>query len=178
MAFFNRVRHPQRSAGLIGLLICGVFPQMTGSAAAEDLGKFYYGKKAGMTVTILSKEGIGTANAVMRIKHTENDAKAVCVKYELDYSARCVRRAMATTKVKDRVTGNCVERTWTDTYGDRYSFHGSARQAPEMLEKMFLSEDDYLIRRAGDEDFLADAGVTFYAEVLDIFQSLCPGIAR
>lgn len=178
MFSFTRIRRSKRSAGLISLVMCGSFPWTHGSAAAEDLGKLYYGKKAGMTVTVVSKEGIGTANAVIRIKHTENDAKAVCVDYSRDYSARCVRRVMATTKVADRVTGNCVERTWTDTHGDRYSFHGSAKQAPEMIEQMHLSESDYLIRRAGDDNFLANYGVTFYAEALDIFQTLCPGIAK
>lgn len=73
-------------------------------------------------------------------------------------------------KFPDRVTGDCVKRTWTDMYGDSYSFHGSAKQKPELIEQGYFSEEDFLIRRNGKGDFFPfDTAV---------FQALCPGIAK
>nr|WP_255647514.1 hypothetical protein [Ensifer sp. IC4062] len=140
------------------------------SAAAEDLGKLFYGTRAGQSLTIVSKEGIGTANAVIRLKHTAQDAKSFCVGYLLDHSMRCVRQVLAEKKFADRVTGDCVKRTWTDMYGDNYSFHGSAKQQPELIKQGYFSESDYLIRRNGEE--------RFFPFDTEVFQALCPGIAK
>jgi serine protease Do len=60
----------------------------TSSAAgqAQEDDRIYYGSRVGMHLTTVSKEGIGSAHAVIRVKHTPKDAKAYCVEYEGDYS--------------------------------------------------------------------------------------------
>ncbi|WP_026622047.1 hypothetical protein M728_003492 [Ensifer sp. WSM1721] len=163
---------------LVALLTGMLLAPADASAVSEDPNKLSYGTRIGMTMTILSREGIGTANAVIRLKHTPEDAKVFCVEYLRDSSMRCIRDVIATTKLGDRVTGNCVARTWTDMHGSNYSFHGSAKQSPEMIQKGHLSESDYLIRREGSEDFLPNYPVASYAERLEVFQHLCPGIAK
>ncbi|WP_026613522.1 hypothetical protein [Ensifer aridi] len=173
MFFFNGTRFVVPIALVTGILLAPA----GGNAATENPGKLSYGSRMGMTVTIVAKEGIGTANAVIRIKHTPEDAKVFCVEYLRDPSMRCVRDVIATTKLSDRVTGNCVERTWTDTHGSSYSFHGSARQSPELMEDGSFSESDYLIRRDGDERFLPTSPSSYY-EALEVFQALCPGIVK
>lgn len=91
-------------AGLLGLT------SMARPATAEEDHSIYYGSRAGMHLTTVSKSGIGTANSVIIVKHTPKDAKAFCVEYSQDYSMACVKRTMAEVKVGDRVTADC--KTW------------------------------------------------------------------
>jgi hypothetical protein len=62
-----------------------------GTASSQQDGRIYYGSRAGMHLTTVSKQGIGTANAIIMVKHTPEDAKAFCVNYALDHSMACVR---------------------------------------------------------------------------------------
>ncbi|MBB3427946.1 hypothetical protein FHT85_004955 [Rhizobium sp. BK312] len=137
--------------------------------AAED-HSIYYGSRAGMTLTTVSKTGIGTANAVIMVKHTPKDAKAYCVGYELDNSMACVKRTMAEIKVGDRVTGNCKKGTWTDMYGQSYAFEGATKSADSMAE--------YAIRDLKSGEILNGSSASRYGVALTIFQQLCPGIAK
>jgi hypothetical protein len=138
-------------------------------SAAED-HSIYYGSRAGMTLTTISKKGIGTANAVIQVKHTPKDAKAYCVGYELDNSMACVKRALAEVKVGDRVTGNCRKRTWTDMWGQSYAFEGPMRSSDSMA--------DYAVRDLKSGDILDGSSASGYGVAITIFQQLCPGIAK
>ncbi|MDR9782139.1 hypothetical protein [Rhizobium redzepovicii] len=137
--------------------------------AAED-HSIYYGSRAGMTLTTVSKRGIGTANAVIMLKHTPKDAKGYCVGYEQDNSMECVKRAMAEVKVGDRVRGNCKRGTWTDMYGQSYAFEGPTKSADSMA--------DYAVRDMKSGGILDGSSASGYGVALNIFQQLCPGIAK
>ncbi len=137
--------------------------------SAED-HSIYYGSRAGMHLTTISKSGIGTANAVIMVKHTPKDAKAVCVEYDQDNSMACVKRTMAEVKVGDRVTGNCVKRTWTDMYGQSYAFEGKPKSSDIMA--------DYAVRDLKSGEVLDGSSASGYGVALTIFQQLCPGIAK
>ncbi|RVK59241.1 hypothetical protein CN155_08145 [Sinorhizobium meliloti] len=139
-------------------------------AHAEDDHSIYYGSRAGMHVTTVSKSGIGTSKAVIMIKHTPKDAKAFCVEYSQDYSMACVKRTMAEVKVGDRVTANCKKRTWTDVYGHAYAFEGKATSSDLMA--------DYIVRNVASGDILDGSSASGYPVALSIFQELCPGIAK
>lgn len=137
---------------------------------AQDDHAIYYGSRAGMHVTTVSKSGIGTSKAVIMIEHTPKDAKAYCVEYEQDYSMACVKRAMADVKVGDRVTANCKKRTWTDVYGQDYVFEGKSKSSDLMAE--------YIVRSLVSGEILDGSSASGYSTVLSIFQELCPGITR
>lgn len=139
-------------------------------AQAEDDHSIYYGSRAGMHVTTVSKSGIGTSKAVIMIKHTPKDAKAYCVEYELDYSMSCVKRAIAEVKVGDRVTADCKKGTWTDVYGQAYAFEGQAKSSDLMA--------DYIVRDLKSGEVLDGSSASGYPTALSIFQELCPGLAR
>src|SRR4051812_1789231 len=61
----------------LGLSIVSVLV-LPGTVAAQVDNRIYYGSRAGMHLTTVSKQGIGTANAVILLKHTPEDAKAYC----------------------------------------------------------------------------------------------------
>ncbi|MGO7446506.1 hypothetical protein ACC668_17665 [Rhizobium ruizarguesonis] len=123
-----------------------------------------------MQLTTVSKTGIGTANAVIVVKHTPKDAKAYCVGYQMDHSMACVKRAMAEVKVGDRVTGNCRKRSWTDMYGQSYAFEGPMKSTDSMA--------DYAVRDMKSGEILDGSSASGYGVALNIFQQLCPGIAK
>lgn len=152
-----------RTATLVALLLS------IGIAHAED-DEIYYGSRAGMSVTTVSKEGIGTTKAVIRVEHRPRNAKAYCVNYELDNSMACVRRTMASVKVRDRVTADCRKRTWTDLSGDRFAFLGRQKKTESMA--------DYVVKRLDTGEVLDGSSASGYPIALSIFQVLCPGIAK
>lgn len=139
-------------------------------AHAQEDHSIYYGSRAGMHVTTVSKSGIGTSKAVIMIEHTPKDAKTYCVEYEQDYSMACVKRTMADVKVSDRVTANCKERTWTDVYGQAYAFEGKSKSSDLMA--------DYIVRNLTTGEILDGSSASGYFTALSIFQELCPGIAN
>lgn len=130
-------RLPSRTACLL-LAMATPIVIFSAPAHAEDDHSIYYGSRAGMHVTTVSKSGIGTSKAVIMIKHTPKDAKAYCVEYELDNSKACVKQAMASVKVGERVTADCKKGTWTNVHGESYGFEGKAK-SPDMMA-------DYIVR--------------------------------
>lgn len=141
-----------------------------GTAAADDDHSIYYGSRAGMHLTTVSKSGIGTANAVIVVKHTPKDAKAFCVEYSQDYSMACVKRTMAEVKVADRVTADCKKRTWTDV--NRRSYRLEGKQKPSDMAA------DFAVREIATGDILDGSMASGYPIALSVFQQLCPGIAK
>ena len=140
-----------------------------GVRAADD--RIYYGTRAGMHLTTVGKSGIGTANAVIRIRHTPEDAKAFCVEYLTDNSPACVRQALAELEIADQVSGNCTTRTWTDMYGRRYAFLGVASKSDDMIA-------DYAIKDLRTGEILDGSPPSGYDVQLTIFRQLCPGVAK
>ncbi|RWA81741.1 hypothetical protein [Mesorhizobium sp.] len=138
---------------------------------ADDKDPIYYGSRAGMQLTTVSKEGIGTANAKIHVKHTPKDAKAFCVQYSLDYSMACVKQTMALVKIDNYLTGNCVKRTWFDLSNEQFAFLGPANKSDEMIA-------DYVIKRVKTGEILDGTTASGYWVELGIFQHLCPGIAK
>ena len=143
---------------------------LSGAVASQQDDRIYYGSRAGMHLTTVSKQGIGSANAVIMLKHTPQDAKAFCVQYEQDNSMACVNQTLATVKTGDRVTGNCVSRTWVDMYGKSYAFLGKATK-PNLTA-------DYVLKDLGTGEILNGSSASGYQVQLTIFQQLCPGLAR
>ncbi|MBP2449071.1 hypothetical protein [Rhizobium leguminosarum] len=138
--------------------------------SAEDDHSIYYGSRAGMHLTTISKSGIGTANAVIMVKHTSKDAKAFCVEYDQDNFMACVKQMMAEVKVRDRVTGNCTKKTWTDMYGLSFAFEDRPKSSDIMA--------DYAVRDLKTGEILDGSSASGYGEAITIFQQLCPGIAK
>ncbi len=139
-------------------------------AGAQPDNRLHYGSRPVNVLTIVSRNGIGTADATIMIRHTPEDAKYFCVSYAQDRSPECVARLLESVKVRDRVTGDCVAKTWTDMYGKQYAFLGRATDA----DQVFVP---YKIKRLEDGELLASAQASGYYVEIEIFQKLCPGLA-
>ena len=160
----------QMAAPIFGLSLAGAL-LISGLAVAQSDDRIYYGSRAGMHLTTVSKEGIGSANATIILKHTPQDAKAFCMQYANDNSMACVKRTLADVKAGDRVTGNCLTKTWTDMYGRNYAFLGRAKKANNSMA-------DYALKDLKTGEILDGSSASGYSVQIIIFQQLCPGLAR
>src|ERR1700734_3240840 len=88
----------------IAALIAGLWGAASGAAAASR--KNFYGSRAGMTVSVISMQGLNTRQAVIHTQHTREDAVAFCRDYEQNLTDECVNRELA-TPMNDYVAGNC-----------------------------------------------------------------------
>lgn len=109
--------------------------------------KVYYGSRAGMQATIVSKSGTGSANSRIEVKITPEDAKIYCAEYGQDFSESCVEETLK-TDIADHVSADCINGTWTDLHSQ------SHKQA--------------------DVEALDDSMASGKANLLELFRMLCP----
>ena len=159
----SRVR-PRTLVTTIASLACCV----AAAPACWAAGKIYYGSRAGMQVTVVGVSGIGTRTAVVRVRHTPEDAKAFCVEYSNDASRACVERTLRETRLNDEITGDCVSGRFTTLYGENLRFVGEARNAADGDPKYVL------LRRRERLDGSSASG---YGYDLEQFAALCPSRA-
>jgi hypothetical protein len=150
--------------------VAAAIAALAASSSAFASGKIFYGSRAGMTVTVVSVSGVGTANAVIRTRHTRADAKAFCLEYAQDKSEACVRKEME-TPLNDAISGNCNSGVFTDFGGGRHRFEGKVRRpSDDMMAK-------YVIRDLSNNDVADGSSASGYPTLMQIFRALCPNRA-
>lgn len=122
--------------------------------------KISYGSRAGMNLTIVSKTGTDTSNAVIFAEMTEYDARSYCEQYVQDTSPGCVKNQLKDKSLSKTIVANC------DT-GDFRNFYG------ERLRYVRSNNGSSLIRRSTGEilDGSAASGLSYNTEQ---FAALCP----
>lgn len=122
-----------------------------------------YGSRAGMELTIIERRGIGTANARIRVVHTEANARSFCIEYAQDSSPACVRRAMREVRPRSELTANCRTGIFTDAFGQRYQFRGPRQDGTPPFR---------IINLASREN-LDGSSASGYPVAIEQFQALC-----
>jgi hypothetical protein len=135
------------------------------SSAASASGKIGYGSRAGMVVTVISMSGLDTARAIIRTKHTQEDAEAYCREYVLKVTPDCVRSGME-IRLNDVITANCTSGDFTDFYGARFRFIGRNAKGNTMMP--------YLIKNIATGQILDGSSASGFPVNLEIFKALCP----
>lgn len=130
-------------------------------------GQVGYGSRAGMNVTVVGVEGLGTENAIVHTKHTAANAKEFCQDYLLDESAECIGRTLREVRLNDRIVGNCRTGEFVMLSGDRIRFAGENRRA---LRRGEISLPRYVIIE--NRQMLEGNS---YATALEQFDAICPG---
>ena len=126
----------------------------------------YYGSRIGMQVTIISKSGIDTAQAVIRTKHTRENAITFCREYVGRVTERCIRDALA-TPLRDAITANCRTGHFTNFWGERMQFEGPNRRSSGGNAK-------FVIRKLETGEILDGSSASGYGTSLGAFSALCP----
>ena len=102
-------------------------------------GKIYFGSRVGMTVSVISVQGLNTSNAVIHTKHTRHDAIAFCRDYEQNLTNDCVNRELE-TPMNDYIAANCSTGVFIDFFGNRYHFEGQRRRPTSDLSKYTIRD--------------------------------------
>jgi hypothetical protein len=92
-------------------------------------------------ITVVGVSGIGTSHAVIRVKHTRENAKTFCTEYEQDQSEECVDRVLRETRLNDQLEGNCESGWFISLYGERLRFIGEAKHRGEVDPKYIILRD-------------------------------------
>ena len=158
-----------------GLRWCGMRLKLTILAimlpvAALASGKVFYGSRAGMTVTVVSMSGLDTERAVIRTKHTRDDAVGFCRDYVQKITKRCVDDEMA-IPLNDEVTGNCKTGDFVDFGGHRYRFEGKPRKKDDNMTAL------YVIRDLSSGEIADGSSASGYPTNSSIYKALCPATA-
>ena len=128
-------------------------------------GKIFYGSRAGMTVTVVSMSGLDTARAVIRTKHTREDAIGFCREYVQKVTPSCIREEMD-VRLNDEISANCPRGEFVDFQGNRYRFAGPSRDKDSMAKYRLISLP------SGEE---ADgSSASGYPTNMSLFKALCP----
>jgi hypothetical protein len=131
-------------------------------------GKLSYGSRAGMEVTVVAVENLGTERAVIRARHTREDARAFCTEYLMNKSRECVDRTLRETILSDTIRANCRTGVFTTFYGETVRFRG-----PNPKYRRDNSETKYVLVRNGE--VLDISSASGYDVSLAQFAALCPG---
>ncbi|MGC0055773.1 hypothetical protein ACNSPG_22495 (plasmid) [Brucella pituitosa] len=154
-----------RNNNLLVLLAAGTLLSITTMARSETI---YYGSRAGMETTVIKKVGLGTANAKIFTKHTKKNAKAFCVEYEQDNSMACVNQTMNDVQIKEVITANCLDKTWTDFGISSYKIIAKNNSSEFMA--------DYIVLNLQSSEILDGSMASGYPTAINLFMTMCPGV--
>jgi hypothetical protein len=149
---------------LIGLIV------LIAAGQAHASGTINYGSRVGMEVSVISVSGLSTARAVIRTKHTRENAVAFCRDYVQKVTEECIRQELA-TPLNDVITANCLTGIFTDFGGNRYQFRGSARKTGEFMAAKYILVD-LTTGKVADGSMASG-----YPTNMAIFKALCPAQA-
>ena len=123
-----------------------------------------YGSRAGMNVTVLSKKGLDTENAVIKTEHTTENAIEFCREYVLNANKECIDDTLD-TKLNDYISANCKTGLFTDFSGQTFEFQGKNNSN---------NDPEYLIYNYGSGEIADGTSASGYSVNLEIYKALCP----
>jgi len=119
-----------------------------------------------MTVTVVSVQGLNTANAVIRTTHTRDDALAFCRDYVQQVTDACIEEELA-RPLNDVIYGNCVSGVFSDFSGNWHRFEGKNKNQTVNWAHYFIRD----LASGKIEDGTSASGYTTY---MPLFRALCP----
>lgn len=155
-----------KAIGAYKAVILGEKPEPDGI----DKDKVYYGSRAGMLVSVVSRKGLDTAHAVISVEHRREDAVAFCRDYVQDVTEKCIADELA-VKLSSKLTADCKTGQFTTLFGQTYVFLGRSTGTNSM-------GNEYVIIDADANTPLDGSMASGYSVALGQFQALCPRRSR
>lgn len=122
-----------------------------------------------MDVTITDMTGINTANAIVRVQHTRENARQLCDEYLNDRSEACVTKTLREVRVSDTIKGNCPAGTFVNLRGEQIQFAG-----PNFDYDAVPFRPKHRLSRKGAKEFMDGSTASGYDVNLEQFRALCP----
>jgi hypothetical protein len=146
-------------------------PELVAAPPTSVHATLYYGSRAGMEVSILGMEGRDTAHAVIRIRHTRDNAIAFCRDYVRNVTEECIHDTLAEQEFKETLVGNCESGAFSDFSGAHYRFLGRNPKAG------YFADDKYLIKDLDTGEMADGSTQSRYLINMDVYRALCPAHA-
>lgn len=151
------------AAFILGGLVIRTDAQVPPSARKAET--IVYGDRIAMEADVTSKAGINTANAVIGIKLTAENARAFCEGYARDKSRKCIDDYLRETELKPTISANCPAGTFQTSSGHAYKFLGK-NPIPE-------ARANYIVADSNGKLLKGDMASGLY-ETMAQFSALCP----
>jgi hypothetical protein len=142
------------------------------SCTAAHAETLYYGSRAGMVVTIVRKQNLGSTHAKIGVKHTKANATEYCREYEGKVTAKCIAEELK-NPMPPEISANCKTGKFVTLTGLGYQFLG-----PNPKYDPTGDAPEYLIVEAGGSEPLEDYSASGYDVALGQFKALCPNRAQ
>lgn len=138
------------------------------TSAVYASGKIYYGSRVGMQVTVVSIEGLDTSHAVIKTKHTRDDAIEFCREYvgEDPATEKCIKDELA-VPMNNSLYADCPRGIFTDFFGGKYQFRGKNPHPGDFGPK-------YILVNLQTRDVADGSSASGYPTNLAIFRAICP----
>lgn len=138
----------------------------------DQKNKVYYGSRAGMQVSVVSRSGIDTPRAVIQVELRREDAVAFCRDYVLKVTDECIQEELA-IKLQSKFTGDCKTGRFTTITDQTYVFLGrnTAMNAGTM-------GNDFVLIDADTNQPLDGSMASGYPVAIEQFKELCPARVR
>lgn len=149
------------------LLILALLVQAAPVHASGTIG---YGSRAGMEVSVVSISGLDTARAVIRTRHTRQNAITFCRDYVQKVTEECIQEELG-KPLNDVITANCLTGNFTDFYGYSYRFLGRQRKPGD------FAVAKYVIMDLGTREIADGSSASGYSTNMALFKALCPAHA-
>ncbi len=131
-----------------------------------------YGWRAGMEVSVIGMDGRDTSHAVIRFRHTRDNAVVFCRDFVRKVTEECVQDILAEAKgLKGPLTANCDTGEYSAFGGGHYRFLGRNPQAG------YFADNKYLIKDLDSGEFADGSTQSGYLINLDVYRALCPAHA-
>jgi uncharacterized protein len=130
-----------------------------------------YGSRAGMEVTIVSKQGLDTDDALIKVKHTRENATAFCREYLNEVTEKCISDTLK-IELNTQIYAVCKLGHFGTVNGERFIFLGRADRAA-------IAEGwpEYIILDQKTQSRLSGDMASGYSIALMQFQAMCPQTA-
>ncbi|WP_319798563.1 lysozyme inhibitor LprI family protein [Nitrobacter sp.] len=152
-----------RKCSLIGAML------LLGASTSANAETLYYGSRAGMEVTVVSKSDLGSVHAKIVTKHTRENAATFCRDYVGKVTAECIDEQLKVA-LEPTIQANCETGKFTVLTGEGYRFAG----ANPHFDPTSSSSPEYLILPLNEKEPLEDYSATGYRAALEQFKALCP----
>jgi uncharacterized protein YecT (DUF1311 family) len=138
----------------------------------EQKNKVYYGSRAGMQVSVVSRSGIDTPRAVIHVEHRREDAVAFCRDYIQKVTDECIQDEMA-IKLGSKLSGDCKTGRFTTVNDQTYVFLGrNTTTDPGTMG------NDFVLIDADTNQPLDGSMASGYPVAISQFEQLCPARMR
>jgi len=147
--------------------ITGVSILVPSATLSQNIETMNYGMRMGMVVTVLSKQGLDSNNAIITTVHTRENAIAFCRDYASSAQEQCIEDELA-QQLNSQISANCETGTFTNFHGEVYEFQGLNNDGD-------ASDAKYVIFNVASGEIADGSFASGYFVNLDIFRTLCPG---